>query len=427
MKMFSIRQWMLVGIAICALIAVVVYHGTSLFIPAGNNELLLVVEVLAVTLALLFIRWQMGRYVVTPLEAMSAAARRIAEGNLDFALPESQVREVADVRAAFETMGAGLRESLKRQAELEEERRFFIGAIAHDLRTPLFALRGYLEGLDQGLAASPEKAATYVAVCRQKADQLDRLVADLVAYTRAEYLEQTRQPEPLEVGALLHRAIEGARARAGAKGITLELDGAHEACLAVGDAHLLERAVENLLDNALRYTPAGGRIVVGWQQERTRVVFTVADTGPGIAPGDLPHLFDPLYRGEASRNRQTGGAGLGLAIARRALRADGGGGGGAGYGPPRPPGGRGRPGGREPGGGGGRVYRLAPAVRLGPQCRGDRSGGCSAGAGPGHRAEPGEAGRPAKPARQFPKTQQRGVLNLRGPGPRWVSLCYRLV
>jgi signal transduction histidine kinase len=324
MNLFSLRQWMLAGIVIFALVAVVVYHGTSLFIPAGNRELPVVVAVLAIALALFFVRWQMGRYVVQPLEAMQAAARRIAGGDLDFTLPPSRVREVAAVRDAFETMGAGLRDSLQRQAELEEERRFFIGAIAHDLRTPLFALRGYLEGLDQGLAGSPEKAAAYVAVCRQKADQLDRLVADLFAYTRAEYLEQSLQPEALDLGTLLRHALAGARAQAQANGITLELDGSRAACRAIGDAHLLERAVENLLGNALRYTPAGGTIRVGWHQEGDRIVFTVADTGPGIAPQDLPHLFEPLYRGESSRNRQTGGAGLGLAIARRVLRAHGG-------------------------------------------------------------------------------------------------------
>jgi signal transduction histidine kinase len=320
--MFRIRQLMLVGIVVFAFVAVLVYHVPSLFIQASNSELAVVVGVLAVTLMLLFVRWQMDRYVVKPLEAMSAAARRIASGNLDFALPESRVREVADVCEAFEAMGTGLRDSLRRQAELEEERRFFIGAIAHDLRTPLFALRGYLEGLDQGLAASPEKAATYVAVCRQKADQLDRLVADLFAYTRAEYLEQTLQSEPLELGALLRRAVEGARAQA--PWITLELAGPREMCLVEGDAHLLERAVDNLLDNALRYTPAGGEIEVRWRRIDGRAAFTVADTGPGIAACDMPHLFEPLYRGDTSRNRQTGGAGLGLAIARRALLAHGG-------------------------------------------------------------------------------------------------------
>ena len=91
-----------------------------------------------------------------------------------------------------------------------------------------------------------------------------------------------------------------------------------------GDAHLLARVVENLLDNALRHTPSGGEVTVRWRADAGRMTFTVADTGPGIAARDLPHLFDPLYRGEASRNRETGGAGLGLAIARRILRAHGG-------------------------------------------------------------------------------------------------------
>ncbi|MHB8647403.1 MAG: sensor histidine kinase, partial [Thermomicrobiales bacterium] len=278
----------------------------------------------ALALALLNAGWQMRRSVVKPLEAMGRAARRIAGGNLDFALPESRVKEIAAVRAAFQAMGDGLREAIGRQAALEEERRFFIGAIAHDLRTPLFTLRGSLVGLEQGLATSPEKAARYVAVCRQKADQLDRLVGDLFAYTRAEYLEQTLRRERLELGPLLEQAVDDLRLRARAKGVTVTSDGPDDGSALAGDAHLVGRAVENLLDNALRHTPTDGTIAVRWQTEADRVTFTVADTGPGIAARDLPHLFDPLYRGEASRNRETGGVGLGLTIARRILRAHGG-------------------------------------------------------------------------------------------------------
>lgn len=118
--------------------------------------------------------------------------------------------------------------------------------------------------------------------------------------------------------------MEGLRSQAVGKGVVLELDGPPDACMLEGDAHLLGRAVENLLDNALRHTPAGGRIEVSWHGDAERVTFTVADTGPGIAPADLPHLFTPLYRGETSRNPQTGGLGLGLTIARRILRAHGG-------------------------------------------------------------------------------------------------------
>jgi len=278
----------------------------------------------ALLLTLLGVAWFLGRSVLKPLAAMSQAARQIAAGDLDFQIPASQVREVAEVRAAFQVMGDALRGSIERQADLEEERRFFVSAIAHDLRTPLFSLRGYLEGLERGLAISPEKVARYVAVCRQKSDQLDRLVSDLFAYTKAEYLEQTLRRERLELGSVLEQAVDGLQPHARAKGVEVALEGPVDRGVLEGDAHLLERAVENVLDNALRHTPTRGRIAVRCHAEPGRVTFTVADTGPGIASQDLPHLFDPLYRGDASRNPETGGVGLGLTIARRILRAHGG-------------------------------------------------------------------------------------------------------
>ncbi|MBA3943915.1 MAG: hypothetical protein H0X37_05060 [Herpetosiphonaceae bacterium] len=181
---------------------------------------------------------------------------------------------------------------------MEAERRFFIGAIAHDLRTPLFALRGYLVGLEQGLATSPAQAAHYVAVCREKADQLERLVADLFAFTKLEYLEPTLCRAPLDLGLLLHRALDGLQDQAATKGVTLTLNAPSTSCMPVGDEHLLRRVVENLLDNALRHTPRSGAILVDWHCEPNRVVFSVTDSGPGIAPADMPYLFDPLYRGE---------------------------------------------------------------------------------------------------------------------------------
>jgi len=266
----------------------------------------------------------LGRLVLRPLAAMSRAAQGIAGGDLDVHLPSSPAREVTEVAAALEGMSAALREALTRQNRLEEERRLFIGAIAHDLRTPLFMLRGYLQGLENGVAATPERMAHYVAACRAKADALERLIADLFAYTRLEHLEQQPACAPLDLGVLLAESVEGIQAPAAAKGIKLALDGPAEPCMLSADSHLLARAMDNLLDNALRHTPDGGRIRVRWEREDTAVRVTVEDSGPGIAAHDLPHVFTPLYRGETSRNRQTGGAGLGLAIARRILTAHGG-------------------------------------------------------------------------------------------------------
>lgn len=296
--------------------------------PAGAWFLpLLLLAALLLTLA--GVAWFLDRAVLQPLAATGRAARQIASGDLNVALPTSPVREVAEVNAAFAGMSAALRDSLGRQAEVEQERRLLIGAVVHDLRTPLFALRGYLDGMAQGLADTPEKTARYIGIAREKAATLERLIADLFEYTRLEYLEQTPRHEPLDLDALLRRLVDGLQPQAEAKGVALTLTGpadprAPDDGQVEGDPHLLARAVENLLDNALRHTPAGGRIEVRWRPSADHTVFTVADTGPGIAPDDLPHLFTPLYRGETSRNRRTGGAGLGLTIARRILLAHGG-------------------------------------------------------------------------------------------------------
>jgi signal transduction histidine kinase len=290
----------------------------------GGFWLLPLVGLATLLLTLGVIAWLLGRTLLKPLAATSNAARQIAAGDLDIVLPGSQVREVAELSSAFVAMSAELRASLQQQAAIEDERRMFVSAIAHDLRTPLFSLRGYLEGLDQGLATTPQKAAQYVRVCREKADVLERLIADLFAYARIEYLEQTLQREPLALGTLLGRAVEGRRREAGAQGVTLRLDQPQPTCMVEGDQHLLGRAVENLLDNALRHTRPGGEIEVQWWTDGDRAMFTVADSGPGIAPRDLPHVFEPMYRADPSRSRETGGTGLGLAISRRILRAHGG-------------------------------------------------------------------------------------------------------
>lgn len=261
--------------------------------------------------------WFLGRMLLHPLAAMSRAARQIASGTLDFDLPPSRVQEVAEVSTAFHAMGDALRAALERQAELEQERRLFISAIAHDLRTPLFSLRGYLEGLATGVAATAEKRAHYLAVCQEQATVLEQRVAALFAYTRLEYLEQRPRFDPLDLSVLVQQISARFRPLLDDKEVTLQTSG--PATLAVaGDSQLLTRVLENLLENALRYTPSGGTIHVTWSQAANRACFAVADTGPGIPldtrPGDVP-----------GRHRRPDGAGLGLTIAHRILQAHGGG------------------------------------------------------------------------------------------------------
>lgn len=258
-----------------------------------------------------------GRPFVRPLRAAQDAVRQVTDGNLEVELPRSRVTEIDDVNTAFGAMTSELNRSLEQQAALEHERRLFIAAVAHDLRSPLFALRGYLEGLDTGLADTPERRARYLAGANEKARALERLVGALFDYTRLGYLDQSLEREPFDLADLLRDLVEGLRPQAESKDVAVEFPSPDAGCPVDADRHQLARAIENILDNALRYTPAGGRIDVSCGIREGTVWLTVSDTGPGIAPDDLPHLFQPLYRGDRSRATDSGGSGLGLAIAQR--------------------------------------------------------------------------------------------------------------
>lgn len=274
-------------------------------------------------LASLIVGMGMKRLVLRPLESMSAAARQMAGGDWEVRLPVSRMKEIADVRDGFEVMVSGLQASSRKQTELEEERRFVIAALAHDLRTPLFALRGYLDGLEQGIARTPDKIAKYVAVCKEKAAQLNRLVEELFTFTKGEYAKTQLNAKPVDLAYLLRRAVDSLNPLAGPKQLALHCQ-AIGSCTVNGDSHLLERAMNNLLDNAVRHTPPNGEVWVRCDSDGGKVRFTIRDTGPGFAEEEMQRVFEPLFRGEASRNRSTGGSGLGLTISRRIMRLHGG-------------------------------------------------------------------------------------------------------
>ncbi|HVX30066.1 MAG TPA: HAMP domain-containing sensor histidine kinase [Nitrolancea sp.] len=287
----------------------------------ANFWILPITGLTTLLLTLTALAWFIGRTVLRPLAATSDAARSIAEGNLEFEIPSSRVREVAEVNDAFSAMSDALRESLSEQAEVEQERRIFISAIVHDLRTPIFALRGYLEGLQQGVADTPEKRQRYVEIAQDKAAALERLITDLFEFTRLEYLEQAPNREAVDFGELVNRLVDSMRPQAEAKNVQLSVAPQTEPSTVIGDAHLLSRVVENLLVNSIRHTPSGGHVWLEYRNEPLWVRFSVFDTGPGIPEADLPRIFNPLFRGEQSRSRRTGGVGLGLTIARRIMQA----------------------------------------------------------------------------------------------------------
>src|SRR3546814_435919 len=164
-----------------------------------------------------------GRLFLRPLRALRQAARQVTDGDLSVRLPSSRITEVDEVTTAFDAMTVELNRSLEQQAEVEQERRMFIAAIAHDLRTPLFSLRGYLEGLETGVADTEEKRSRYLSIASEKAKSLELLVADLFDFTRLEYLDQSLHRTQLDLAELLTGVVDGLQPQAVAAGLILEL------------------------------------------------------------------------------------------------------------------------------------------------------------------------------------------------------------
>jgi signal transduction histidine kinase len=254
----------------------------------------------------------LGARLARPLREIGRAARKIAEGDYDARIPRQGPEEIVSLSDSFNQMAAALEEQ-------ERMRREFIANAAHELRTPLTNLQGYLEALRDGVI-EPDRA-TFESLW----DEADRLVRlsrslDTLAAGDSGVVEAARD---LDLATTVRMAVELARPSAVAAGLELSLE-APARLPARGDPDLLAQVIGNLLQNAIRYTPAGGRIDVRAERRPGDVLVSVANTGDGIPPDDLPHVFERFYRVEKSRDRARGGAGIGLAIVRQLVEAAGG-------------------------------------------------------------------------------------------------------
>jgi signal transduction histidine kinase len=256
--------------------------------------------------------WLTGRWLVAPLAGLSAQVDKVAGGDLTIAVPRSRIGEIANIAAAVEGLTAGLDEAAHKRAEADGARRFLVTSVAHDLRTPLFALRGHL----QAIRAHLGNPSIHLERAEARADSLERLVGNLFAYTRDDYAEPTPQLEEIPVVDLLEEVTTGLEHTARLRDTTFQLDG--DATLGVVvDRDRAKRALTNILDNALRYSPPGAPIRLSWTARDATVELTVQDHGPGIAPDLLHHIFEPGIRGAPAGADD--GAGLGLTISKRLL------------------------------------------------------------------------------------------------------------
>ncbi len=260
-----------------------------------------------------FLLW---RTIINPLRQVADSSQRIADGRFDerVNVPESSGEAMEKLVTSFNQMTATLE-------EIEQQRVVLLGNIAHELRTPLTGLKGYLEGLLDGLFPANEETFAWMT---QEVDRLGRLVDDIQHLSRIESGQFSLDFQPVDVQLLVQRVVAQLQVQAQSKQIGLHLASASGEVLVQADADRTAQILINLVGNAIRYTPEGGYVKVTVEENGRFAEISVQDNGIGIPPEALPYLFERFYRVDQSRARASGGSGIGLTISRHLVWAMGG-------------------------------------------------------------------------------------------------------
>lgn len=256
--------------------------------------------------------WWLSRRLTEPVLALSRATQAIGAGRYAVEIPEPRgTDEIALLTARFRGMVAQL-------AEAEQLKRSFLMSVSHELRTPLTAIRGHVEALREGIVSEPEHVRASLDVVATETQRLERLVGDVLDLAKLQAHRFTVREEEVDLGRVLDHAYGAFAEEARRRQIDYRLDAAGEAPVISSDGDRVLQVISNLLSNAFRWTPDGGRIELRLAAGNGTVAVDVVDTGPGIAPADRERIFDPFI------SRDLDGTGLGLPIARELALALGG-------------------------------------------------------------------------------------------------------
>ena len=286
------------------------------------------IALIMVVTSFLLTRW-IQRGVFTPVSQLNQAMQRIKEGNLEYRLDAGDYEnrgEIGDMFRYYEDMRLRLKESADEKIEQEQQNRELISNISHDLKTPITAIKGYVEGILDGVADTPEKMDRYVKTIYSKANDMDRLINELTVYSG---ISSNRIPyhfQPINVCDYFADCVEEVGLDLESKNIRLNYSNLlRPDTMVIADPEQMRRVINNIIGNSVKYLGASeGVIDIRLLDEVDSVRIEIEDNGKGISAKDLPRIFERFYRTDASRTSSTGGSGIGLSIVKKIVEDHGG-------------------------------------------------------------------------------------------------------
>ena len=289
------------------------------------GHFILVILLILIVTAVLLIGW-MYQTMITPIKKLQIAADNIRDGNLDFSVDYQENDEIGQLAKSFEEMRQRLKDSAEEKISNEKENRALISNIAHDLKTPITAVKGYAEGIMDGVANTPEKVDKYIRTIYNKANEMDTLINELTFYTKIDTNRIPYNFAKINVSEYFTDCVEEIGMDLEAKGIGLSYyNYVDEDVQIIADPEQLRRVVGNIISNSIKYmNKPNGFINIRIKDVGDFIQVEMEDNGKGIAQRDLPYIFDRFYRTDSSRNSATGGSGIGLSIVKKIVEDHGG-------------------------------------------------------------------------------------------------------
>ncbi|MBN7773426.1 sensor histidine kinase [Clostridium aminobutyricum] len=262
----------------------------------------------------------LSRAILEPLRQLRTAAETIADGNLSFEILSCEDKELNDLCISFDQIRQRLKRNAEQEKRIETERNMLIANLSHDMRTPITTIKGYLEGINDGVADSPEKMQKYLDTIYNKALILERLVDNMTQYSELELGRMQYAFEFVDLTAYLKDLEEDYKQSLEDGGFCLEVKLLEMPLTVVADRDKLKRVLDNLLSNAIKYNKDGGNVTISTETDGKGVLLSISDTGMGIKESDINKVFDGFYRGDAARSNIKGN-GLGLAISKQIIES----------------------------------------------------------------------------------------------------------